>query len=72
MFARFEIAPMYVCLCKGVTCRQIKEAAGNGVFSMKGLAQQLGVATQCGKCGPLAKEVLQSAIIQLPTPSRAA
>lgn len=63
---------MYVCLCKAVTDRQIQAAVGQGVYTMKALAQKLGVATQCGKCGPCAKDVLQQAIIRLPVVEQAA
>ncbi|QGX41044.1 (2Fe-2S)-binding protein [Permianibacter aggregans] len=62
---------MYVCLCKGVTCRQIKEVVGKSVYSMKDLAQQLGVATQCGRCGQDARDLLKSTLT-LNTPYKAA
>ncbi len=52
---------MYVCLCKGVTDKQIRSAAMSGVSSMRQLNQCLGVAGQCGKCGKLAKEILRDA-----------
>lgn len=56
---------MYVCLCNGVSDSQIKKAiCQNGACSMKCLAKQLGVATQCGKCAPLAKEILQESLKQ--------
>ncbi|HAP51551.1 MAG TPA: (2Fe-2S)-binding protein, partial [Marinobacter adhaerens] len=34
---------MYVCLCHGVTDREIREAADNGVSSMRQLGKELGV-----------------------------
>ncbi|MDD3483214.1 (2Fe-2S)-binding protein, partial [Azovibrio restrictus] len=34
---------MYVCVCQGVTERQIQEAARNGASRLKDLRQQLGV-----------------------------
>lgn len=52
---------MYVCLCKGVTDGSIKEAIDSGrCCSMKDLCKNLGVATQCGKCGPQAKSILKT------------
>lgn len=63
---------MYVCLCKGVTCRQIKDAVCNGGRSMKCLAKQLGVATQCGKCGQEARGILKTALTIQPAPFKAA
>lgn len=49
---------MYVCLCNAVTDRQIREAVGDGVKSMRQLRQCLGVASNCGRCAPHAKELL--------------
>lgn len=54
---------MYVCLCKGVTDRQIKAAVSEGTASSIGqLRKCLGVATQCGKCSVAARELLQEAL----------
>lgn len=54
---------MYVCLCKGISDSQIKQAVcENGACSMKCLANQLGVATQCGKCAEMAKQILKEAL----------
>lgn len=49
---------MYVCLCRGITDRQIKQAMGEGARSMRELRQKLGVCSDCGKCGTSAKELL--------------
>lgn len=54
---------MYVCLCKGVTCGAIRSAVNeDGVASLRELSQNLGVATQCGKCARLARQVLNEAL----------
>ncbi|MGP9831776.1 bacterioferritin-associated ferredoxin [Marinobacter sp. NSM] len=50
---------MYVCLCHGVTDREIREAAEEGVSSMRQLGKQLGVGTQCGRCACAAREILR-------------
>lgn len=50
---------MYVCLCHGVTDRTIREAAENGVSSMRQLGKELGVGTQCGRCASTAREILR-------------
>ncbi len=53
---------MYVCLCKGVTCSQIRDCARRGeAASLRDLSRALGVATQCGKCGRCARELLEQA-----------
>lgn len=50
---------MYVCLCKAITDTQIRQAAENGCESMRDLNKELGVATQCGKCGKDARQILK-------------
>lgn len=49
---------MYVCLCKGVTDRQIREAIEDGATSIRQLRNCLGVTSQCGKCGITTREIL--------------
>lgn len=53
---------MYVCLCKGVTDSQIKEAIYDGATSVGQLRKCLGVASQCGKCGITARELLRETL----------
>ncbi|WP_101760192.1 bacterioferritin-associated ferredoxin [Oceanicoccus sp. KOV_DT_Chl] len=48
---------MYVCLCKAVTDSQIREAVANGATQFGQVRKELGLASQCGKCGILAREV---------------
>lgn len=49
---------MYVCLCKGITDSQIREAASQGASSLSQVRRQLGVASCCGKCASTAREIL--------------
>lgn len=49
---------MYVCICKGVTDHQIKDAVYHGARSVGHLRKALGVASQCGKCRCLAQEII--------------
>ena len=49
---------MYVCLCKGITDNQIKDAINQGACSMRDLRNDLDVATQCGKCARDCKSLL--------------
>jgi bacterioferritin-associated ferredoxin len=51
---------MYVCVCRAVTDRQIREAASQGVRTMRELRLKLGVCSTCGKCGECAKQILDS------------
>lgn len=56
---------MYVCVCKGVTCSQIRQAVcSRGACRMRDLARELGVATQCGRCASCAKGVLEESLSQ--------
>jgi len=57
---------MYVCVCKGITDRQIKAAIDNGANSIGQLRKALGVASQCGKCSALTREILQDSIADTP------
>lgn len=50
---------MYVCICQAITDKQIKAAIQQGAHSLECLHQQLGVASQCGKCACFAKKILQ-------------
>ncbi|WP_237065837.1 bacterioferritin-associated ferredoxin [Microbulbifer guangxiensis] len=49
---------MYVCICKGITDRQIKEAVYDGTTSVRALRRQLGVSSQCGRCAELTQEII--------------
>ncbi len=53
---------MYVCLCKGITDSQIRAAIQDGASSLKDVRNSLGVASQCGKCGILTREILRESL----------
>ncbi|WP_372863411.1 bacterioferritin-associated ferredoxin [Spongiibacter sp.] len=48
---------MYVCLCKGITDTQIRDAIDNGQSNFSALRRELDLASQCGKCGSLARSI---------------
>lgn len=56
---------MYVCLCQGVTDGQIREAIYEGCCSYRDVRESLGVATQCGKCACLAKQVVRDTLSEV-------
>ena len=53
---------MYVCLCKGVTDTQIRAAVDDGATSLRDVRMSLGVASQCGKCGILTRQILRETL----------
>ena len=53
---------MYVCICKGITDSDIRNAVADGADSMQSIRQQTGVSTQCGQCSSLAKMVFKEAL----------
>lgn len=57
---------MYVCVCKGITDRQIKAAIDNGANSLGQLRKALGVASQCGKCSAMTREILEETLNETP------
>ena len=61
---------MFVCVCNGVTERQIRDAACEGVYSMTELRNRLGVGAGCGTCAQFAEAVLHETL-QIDRPSQA-
>jgi bacterioferritin-associated ferredoxin len=53
---------MYICVCKAITDRQIKAAINDGANSLGQLRKALGVASQCGKCSSLTREILDETL----------
>lgn len=53
---------MYVCLCKGITDNQIKDAVFGGASNLREVRKQLGVMSQCGKCGIMTKQIVEDAL----------
>jgi len=51
---------MYVCVCNAVTDREIRQCAELGARTVDDLRDSLGVASCCGKCERVAREVLAS------------
>ncbi len=55
---------MYVCVCKGITDHQIKDAIYAGATTLGKLRKALGVASQCGKCTCLTRELIDETLPQ--------
>jgi bacterioferritin-associated ferredoxin len=56
---------MYVCLCKGITDYQIRDAVEGGASSLRQVRKQLGAMTQCGKCALLTKQIVEETLTNL-------
>ncbi len=55
---------MYVCLCRSITDKQIKQAACQGVRSNRDLNQLLGKKPDCGQCGLQTRKLIQETIAE--------
>ncbi|HWG76305.1 MAG TPA: bacterioferritin-associated ferredoxin [Steroidobacteraceae bacterium] len=50
---------MYVCICRGVTDSQIRRAVDEGAASLSQVRRQLAVAACCGRCAPMARDIIR-------------
>ncbi|XKE45973.1 (2Fe-2S)-binding protein [Halomonas organivorans] len=53
---------MYVCLCKGVSDKEIRRSVEDGARSWREVQRETGCGTQCGKCGCMGKDITREAI----------
>ena len=56
---------MYVCLCRGITDQDIKEAVANGAGSYREIRDQLVLGTCCGRCAPEARAIISDEVAQI-------
>ena len=49
---------MYVCLCRGITDQDIKDAMADGAHTYREIRDQLDLGTCCGRCVPEAKAII--------------
>lgn len=59
---------MYVCLCHGVTERDIRRAVAEGCADLHELTLRTGCGGGCGTCLPMAAELLAEARGMRPLP----
>ncbi len=60
---------MYICICKGVTEQDIKEAAKTATTSLE-VMKVLGVASDCGRCLQTAIDKYLEATSQVPVAAK--
>ena len=53
---------MYVCLCRGITDQDIKEAIANGAESYREVRELLDLGTCCGRCAPEARAIISDEV----------
>ena len=63
---------MYVCICNGLTDRQVRGIAQSVGCSVASVHCSLGVRVRCGKCLPMMQEILRDAAQSRPTERLAA
>jgi bacterioferritin-associated ferredoxin len=49
---------LYICICNGITERQVRDCAHGGARTIEDLGWALGVGTNCGRCRDCASELL--------------
>ena len=61
---------MYVCICNGVTDRDIRQAVEAGCRSVAELTMRTGAGATCGSCLDLAAQLMDEtrAVLDLPLP----
>ena len=53
---------MYVCICKGITENQIRDAIRGGLCTRKEISRCLKVGTTCGKCNREVRNLLRHSL----------
>ncbi|MEY2862592.1 MAG: hypothetical protein RLY58_299 [Pseudomonadota bacterium] len=56
---------MYICLCRAVTDRQIRQSVENGAESFREVREELDVGTCCGRCVPDARILIDETLAQI-------
>ena len=56
---------MYICICNAVTDSAIRDAVEGGARSLCELSFRTGCSTQCGRCVPRAREVMNQALADI-------
>ncbi len=52
---------MYVCICNGITDREVRDVAAAGCRSVSELTMRTGAGAGCGSCLELAAQLLDEA-----------
>jgi bacterioferritin-associated ferredoxin len=52
---------MYVCLCLGLTCRDVEHAVASGASTSKAVAKKCGAGSECGRCRRTVRAIIDRA-----------
>jgi bacterioferritin-associated ferredoxin len=63
-----EVAIMYLCICKSVSDRQIREAVELGARTIGDLNIRFGIGVECGKCTDSVREFIDTCLVA-PSPT---
>ena len=61
-----NLSAMYVCVCNAVRDRDLRQAAAAGCRSFREAQALTKVATCCGRCEPMARELFETAVSRQP------
>lgn len=53
---------MYICLCHGITDRDVRQALKSGARCSKTVFEALGCQPECGRCGAEVKTMARSGV----------
>lgn len=53
---------MWICLCKGVSDRRIREVIRGGAQTMEAIGGETAAGTDCGKCLPAIRALLEQVL----------
>ncbi len=62
---------MYVCVCNGISDRDVRAQAQGNCNTVAMIYRSLGTKPKCGKCVPLVREMLRQ-VVDLPQPEAVA
>ena len=55
---------MFVCVCRAVTDREIRDAVDGGVDHVDQLEDVCGAGSCCGTCKPMAQELIEARLLE--------
>ena len=63
---------MYLCICKSVSDKQVREAVDQGARTMGDISARFGIGVECGKCLEDVRQFLDACLLTPPSAPTAA